>query len=140
SRLQDIAETEMNRQLAVIESGAYGTFAHPTYASAASDSAVSASGTQYLQAAVVFMDPRTGDIRALIGGRDYRDSQFNRALNANRQMASTFKPFVYAAAIAAGYPPSYQLSNQPLRMNVGGRTWSPDNDEDKYTDAMTMRQ
>ena len=140
SKLQSIAELEVNRQLAAIESGAYGTFAHPSYANATSESAVSANGTDYLQAAVVFMDPRTGDVRALIGGRDYRDSQFNRALNADRQMASTFKPFVFAAAVAAGYPPSYQLSNQPLRMNVGGRTWSPDNEDDKYTDTMTMRQ
>lgn len=140
SKLQSIAETELDRQIAVIESGAYGTFSHPTYANATSDSAVSASGTEYLQAAVVFMDPRTGDVRALIGGRDYRDSQFNRALNANRQMASTFKPFVFAAAVAAGYPPSYRLSNQPLRVNVGGRVWSPGNDDDKYNDMMTMRQ
>jgi len=140
AKLQSIAEAEVNRQLETIESGAYGTFGHPTYANATTDSAVSASGTEYLQAAVVFMDPRTGDIRALIGGRDYRDSQFNRALNANRQMASTFKPFVFAAAVAAGYPPSYQLSNQPLRVNVGGRVWSPDNDDDKYNDMMTMRQ
>jgi penicillin-binding protein 1A len=101
---------------------------------------VSVNGTDYLQAALVFMDPRTGDVRALIGGRDYHDSQFNRAFNANRQMASTFKPFVAAAAIAAGYPPSLRLSDQPLRMNVGGKMWSPENDDGKYHDIVTMRQ
>ena len=84
------------------------------------------------------MDPRTGDVRALIGGRDYHDSQFNRAFNANRQMASTFKPFVFAAAIAAGYPPSLRLSDQPLRLNVGGKVWSPENDDGKYHDNVTM--
>jgi len=86
------------------------------------------------------MDPRTGDVRALIGGRDYHDSQFNRAFNANRQMASTFKPFVFAAAIAAGYPPSLRLSDQPLRLTVGGKVWSPQNDDGKYHDIVTMRQ
>jgi penicillin-binding protein 1A len=101
---------------------------------------VSATGTEYLQAALVFMDPRTGDVRALIGGRDYHDSQFNRAFNANRQMASTFKPFVFAAAIAAGYPPSFRLSDQPLRMTIGGNVWSPENDEGRYHDVVTMRQ
>ena len=104
SKLQRIAEEELDRQLAAVESGAFGSFVHPAYAGATRDSLVSANGTDYLQAALVFMDPRTGDVRALIGGRDYHDSQFNRAFNANRQMASTFKPFVFAAAIAAGYP------------------------------------
>ena len=94
---------------------------HPAYAGATRDSLVSVNGTDYLQAALVFMDPRTGDVRALIGGRDYHDSQFNRAFNANRQMASTFKPFVFAAAIAAGYPSSLRLSDQPLRSSLVGR-------------------
>jgi len=85
------------------------------------------------------MDPRNGDVLALIGGRDYHDSQFNRALNADRQMASTFKPFVYAAAIAAGYPPSLQLSDQPIHLNVGGREWSPENEDGRYHDLLSMR-
>ena len=140
SRLQQIAEEEVSRQLAAVESGAFGSFAHPAYTGATRDSLVSANGTEYLQAALVFMDPRTGDVRALIGGRDYHDSQFNRAFNANRQMASTFKPFVYAAAVAAGYPPSLRLSDQPLRMTVGGKAWSPENDDGKYHDIVTMRQ
>ena len=140
SKLQQIAEEELDRQLAAVESGAFGSFVHPAYAGTTRDSLVSVNGTDYLQAALVFMDPRTGDVRALIGGRDYHDSQFNRAFNANRQMASTFKPFVFAAAIAAGYPPSLRLSDQPLRMNVGGKVWSPENDDGKYHDIVTMRQ
>lgn len=140
ARLQHIAEEELDRQLAAVEAGAFGSFAHPAYFGATRDSLVSANGTEYLQAALVFMDPRTGDVRALIGGRDYHDSQFNRAFNANRQMASTFKPFVFAAAIAAGYPPSLRVSDQPLRMVVGGRVWSPENDQGEYHDMVTMRQ
>ncbi len=140
SKLQRIAEEEVEHQLTAIESGAFGLFVYPAYAAAARDSLVSPNGTDYLQAALVFLDPRTGDVRALIGGRDYHDSQFNRAFNANRQMASTFKPFVFAAAIAAGYPPSLRLSDQPLRMTVGGKVWSPENDDGGYHDVVTMRQ
>jgi penicillin-binding protein 1A len=140
SKLQRIAEEELDRQLTAVESGAFGSSAHPAYAGTTRDSLVSVNGTDYLQAALVFMDPRTGDVRALIGGRDYHDSQFNRAFNANRQMASTFKPFVFAAAVAAGYPPSLRLSDQPLRMAVGGKVWSPENDDGKYHDIITMRQ
>ena len=140
SKLQRIAEEELDRQVAAVESGAFGSFVHPAYGGAARDSVVSESGTAYLQGALVFLDPRTGDVRALIGGRDYHDSQFNRALNANRPMASTFKPFVFAAAIAAGYPPSLRLSDQPLRMNVDGKMWSPENDRGIYHDRVTMCQ
>jgi len=140
AKLQQIAEEELDRQLAAIESGAFGAFVHPAFSGATRDSLVSDRGTDYLQGALVFIDPRTGDVQALIGGRDYHDSQFNRAFNANRQMASTFKPFVVAAAIAAGYPPSLRLSDQPLRMTVGGKVWSPENDDGKYHDVVTMRQ
>lgn len=140
AKLQHIAEEELERQLTAVESGAFGTFEHPAYAGPSRDSLVSPAGTDYLQGALVFMDARTGDVRALIGGRDYHDSQFNRAFNANRQIASTFKPFVFAAAIAAGYSPSFRLSDQPLRMMVGGKVWSPENDEGEYHDQITMRQ
>jgi penicillin-binding protein 1A len=140
SKLQRIAEEELDRQVVAVESGAFGSFAHPTYGGPMRDSVASENGSPYLQAALVFLDPRTGDVRALIGGRDYHDSQFNRALNANRPMASTFKPFVFAAAIAAGYPPSLWLSDQPLEMNVDGKMWAPENDRSMYHDRVTMRQ
>jgi penicillin-binding protein 1A len=139
-KLQRIAEEELERQLTAVESGTFGAFVHPAHAGPTRDSLVSVNGTDYLQGALVFMDPRTGDVRALIGGRDYQDSQFNRALNADRQMASTFKPFVFAAAIAAGYPPSLRLSDQPLRMTVGGKVWSPENDGGRYHEMVSMRQ
>ena len=140
SKLQRIAEEELDRQLVAVESGAFGSFVHPAYDGAARDSVVSENGTPYLQGALLFLDPRTGDVRALIGGRDYHDSQFNRAVNANRPMASTFKPFVFAAAIAAGYPVSLRLSDQPLQMKVDGAMWSPENDGSVYHDRVTMRQ
>ena len=138
---QRIADEELRKQLLAIESGAFGRFEHPLYADALADSTTAADGTSYLQAAVVFMDPRSGAVRALIGGRDYIDSQYNRALLAKRQPGSTFKPFVFAAAIAAGYPPSILLADQPLRMTLGGGgSWAPRNEDGIYAGTVTMRQ
>ena len=57
---------------------------------------------QYLQGALVALDPATGHVRAMVGGRDFDESHFNRAVQAKRQPGSAFKPFVYAAALEAG--------------------------------------
>ncbi len=139
--LQTAVEEELANQLLAIESGAYGRFAHPTYAAAKRTGAVDQGGTTYLQAAAVFMDAQSGDIRALVGGRDHADSQFNRATQAMRQPGSAFKPFVYAAAVAAGYPPSYRLTDQPLRLALGGgRVWEPQNYDRAYGGEVTMRE
>ena len=68
----------------------------------------------YLQGAFIAMDPRTGAVRALVGGRDFDDSKFDRAMQAVRQPGSTFKPIVYADAIQNGRPLSYMLDDSPL--------------------------
>ena len=52
------------------------------------------------------MDPRTGEVRAMVGGRDFEQSNFNRATQAKRQPGSAFKPFVYAAALEPGFTPA----------------------------------
>jgi penicillin-binding protein 1A len=138
---QRIAEEELRKQMTAIESGAYGTFRHTSYAYAMRDTTETPEGTPYLQAAVVFMDPQTGDVRALIGGRDYLDSQFNRATQAQRQVGSAFKPFVYTAAVAAGYPPTYRLIDQPIRLAMDRRRyWEPKNYDGRYLGGVTMRQ
>ena len=67
-------------------------------------------GNRNLQAALVAVDPSTGDILAMVGGRDFRQSQFNRAWRSKRQPGSAFKPFLYAAALAHGYSPVSVLS------------------------------
>jgi penicillin-binding protein 1A len=140
-KMQRIADEELRRQILAIESGRYGRFQHPTYDHVLEDTLTGADGTSYLQAAVVFMDPKTGDVRALIGGRDYIDSQFNRALRAKRQPGSTFKPIVFAAAVADGYLPSTQIVDQPMRLALGGgRKWSPRNEDGIYAGTVTMRQ
>ncbi len=99
-----------------------------------------------LQAALVALDPATGHIRALVGGRDYQASQFNRASLARRQPGSAFKPFVYAAALAApggggrGFTAATFLDDSPLTLTVGAETWSPRNYEDRYLGAVTVRE
>jgi penicillin-binding protein 1A len=92
----------------------------------------------YLQAALFALDPATGYVRALVGGRDFSESRFNRALQAKRQSGSAFKPFVYAAALEAGYTPASLISslNDPILASEG--EWLPE-DEHSDADAMTMR-
>ena len=74
--------------------------------------------TPYLQGLVVTLEAKTGYIRAMVGGRDFDDSKFNRATQALRQPGSTFKPIVYSAAIEAGYPLSHVMVDDPLSVEI----------------------
>ena len=91
-----------------------------------------------LQAALVALDPATGEVRAMVGGRDYEQSRFNRAMQAKRQPGSAFKPFVYAAAVERGYSPATLITNlnDPV-LTIEGE-WVPE-DEHVTSDSMTMR-
>ncbi|MDE2166192.1 MAG: penicillin-binding protein 1A [Alphaproteobacteria bacterium] len=85
------------------------------------------------QGALVAMSP-DGAIRAMVGGSDYNDSQFNRATQALRQPGSSFKPFVYLAALEHGIKPSDQFNDAPLRIG----DWEPHNFENKYRGDVTV--
>ena len=93
---------------------------------------------QMLQAALIAMDPHTGQVRAMVGGRDFAQSTFNRATQAHRQPGSAFKPFVYAAALERGFSPATLITDldQPIMTLQGA--WVP---EDEHSDGspMTMR-
>jgi len=93
---------------------------------------------EYLQGALVAMDPTTGHVRALVGGRNFDESRFNRAVQAKRQAGSAFKPFVYATALEAGYSPATLITNlnDPIATPQGG--WVPE-DEHSDADSMTLR-
>jgi penicillin-binding protein 2D len=93
-----------------------------------------------VQGAMVAIDPRNGDIRALTGGRVYERGNFNRALLAHRQPGSAFKPFVYAAAMAAGYTPSSEVDDDPIDVIQGRNVWSPSNYNDDYSGRITFRR
>jgi membrane carboxypeptidase/penicillin-binding protein len=88
----------------------------------------------------VALDPRTGDVLALTGGKDFSASQFNRATQAARQPGSAFKPFVYAAALKMGLTPATVLRDKPKIYVDKGRGWSPGNYDGVYYGTATMRQ
>ncbi len=91
-----------------------------------------------LQAALVALDPKTGEVRAMVGGRRFEDSKFNRATQARRQPGSAFKPFVYAAALERGHTPATLITglSEPVMTLQGA--WVPE-DEHLESDAITMR-
>lgn len=97
-------------------------------------------GAGELEGAVVALDPRTGEIRALVGGRRSVRRGFNRALGARRQPGSAFKPFVYAAALSAGYSPATILDDSPVEIEDGGRIWRPENFGGEYGGPLTLRR
>ena len=92
-----------------------------------------------LQAALVAIDPRTGDILAMVGGRDFRQSQFNRASRSRRQPGSAFKPLLYAAALEHGFSPVSVLSDLGHILPQGPDEWSPRNAEADAPDQLTLR-
>lgn len=93
-----------------------------------------------LQAALVSIEPGTGAIRAYIGGREYRESQFDRVTQARRQAGSAFKPVVYAAAFEdQRASPSTMLEDAPLTVALAGQTWSPENSDDRFRGWVSAR-
>lgn len=92
----------------------------------------------YLQGALVSADPATGHVLAMVGGRDFTESRFNRATQAKRQSGSAFKPFVFAAALEAGYSPATVINrlNDPIQTLQG--EWVPE-DEHSSASSMTLR-
>ena len=98
-----------------------------------------------LQAALIALDPATGEIRAFVGGRDYQVSQFDRVTLARRQPGSAFKPFVYLAAIrprdgALPFTAATMVEDAPITVNVDGKPWSPRNYEDRYEGRVSVRR
>jgi penicillin-binding protein 1B len=93
------------------------------------------------QGAMVALDPHTGQVLAMVGGRNYAESQLNRATDAKRQPGSVFKPFVYAAALEAGISPLSTFSDTPQTFQYGNATYSPANYGKAYSmHDVTMRE
>jgi penicillin-binding protein 1A len=94
-----------------------------------------------VEGALVALDPRTGAIRGMVGGYDFKRSEFNRAVSARRQPGSAFKPFIYAAAIDKGWTPSSILVDSPVMYDdsVLQRVWKPTNYEDRFYGPISMR-
>ncbi|HID71061.1 MAG TPA: hypothetical protein EYP35_11590 [Desulfobacterales bacterium] len=101
------------------------------------------SGT--LQGAVVILDPENGAVRALVGGRNYLKSPFNRAVNAKRQIGSLVKPFVYLAALGGAgvhgiINQATMIEDMPLTVDLGGSIWKPKNYDKRYRGPITARK
>ena len=143
--MQSAAERALEGQLKAIEGGKYGKYPHATYeqytAGRAGGEPSGGANTPYLQGAFVAMEPRTGAVRALVGGRDFDDSKFNRATQALRQPGSTFKPIVYADAIRNGRPPSFIVDDSPISLpQDNGSLWTPQNYDGQFQGTMPMRR
>ncbi len=88
------------------------------------------------------IDPRTGAIRALVGGFDFDKNKFNHVTQAWRQPGSAFKPFIYSAALEKGFTPATVINDAPLFFSAGAtgaQPWEPKNYDGKYDGPMTMR-
>jgi penicillin-binding protein 1A len=96
--------------------------------------------TPYLQGILVSVDLDTGGIVAMVGGRSFQESKFNRVTQSLRQPGSVFKPFVYTAAVRNGFPVSYVVDDRPLSMPMGnGETWTPENFDRRFRGPVTLR-
>ena len=145
--IQQAAERALEARLEAIESGADGKFAHETYRQfmdSRSDNGEdnNRTTTPYLQGLAVTLEAKTGYIRAMVGGRDFEDSKFNRATQALRQPGSTFKPIVYSAAVEAGYPLSHVMVDDPLSVELDPAEppWAPQNYDLEFDGPMTLRR
>lgn len=115
TQLQNLAEQSVSRQLAALDK-------------------VYAKKGLKMQATLVAIDPRNGHILAMVGGRDYNDTQFNRATDARRQPGSTFKPFVYAAALERGMTPVSLYNDAPTEFQFyNQKNYKPANYGDSYS-------
>ena len=143
--MQSAAERALENQLRAIEGGKYGKFPHRTYeqlaARAANGDETASPNSPYLQGAFLAMDPRDGSVRALVGGRQFDDSKFNRMTQALRQPGSTFKPIVYSAAIENGRTPATIIDDSPITLEqVGSETWTPQNYDGKFEGPIPLRR
>jgi penicillin-binding protein 1A len=96
-----------------------------------------------VEAALVALDPENGAIRALVGGFDFNQNKYNHVTQASRQPGSSFKPFIYSAALEKGYTPASIMEDAPLNFSAnetGNKAWSPQNYENTFEGAMSLRK
>lgn len=113
-------------QIEKIEGGAYGKYKWPKPDTSSNLTPATGAGSPYLQGMIVALDVHTGEVRALVGGRDFTHSHYNRATQAKRQPGSSFKPFVYAAAIQQGLTLNSRIETTPVSEGTGAAEWRPD--------------
>ena len=136
--LQNAATSALLEETASVES--QPGYSHPKYVRGAAGQS-SHTTTNYLQGMVVALDPTSGDVRALVGGRDYADSHFDRAVDGMRQPGSSFKPIVYAAAIADSITPNAMFADTALSITLPNKTvYKPENADNQYMGTISLRE
>jgi len=139
--LQEVAEQALENHLKEIERQTRKKITKASYDTSSTKGEGRLSASPYLQGAVVGIEPATGFVRVLVGGRDFDDSNFNRATQAYRQAGSAFKPFTFAAAMDAGYTASDLLLDAPLVMELPtGKEWVPGNFDNEFRGPVTLRE
>ncbi len=137
--IQKYMEQSVKNQVGAIQNRVLSQNVFRTAKKNMSDSAFAEFST--MQIAFVAVNPKNGHILAMIGGRDFSKSKFNRVTQMKRQPGSAFKPFLYTAAIDNGYTPADQFLNQPtVEINPDGTRWTPKNFEDNVGGLMTIRE
>ena len=104
-----------------------------------SDSHVSLEQESGVQGALLALDNSTGDIKAMVGGRDFEESKFNRATQAERQVGSSFKPYIYTAAIDQGLTPDDTVLDAPISFSTPSGPYTPHNYDGKFEGVITFR-
>jgi penicillin-binding protein 1A len=139
--LQVLADKALERNIVQLEKDMKLKKTRTTYlASIEAGTTPSGGRTPYIQGAVVGIDPRSGAVRALTGGRDWNESNFNRAVQALRQPGSSFKPFVYAAALDNGFKPTDIVVDEPVTFpGADGKPYEPQNYDRKFRGPITLR-
>jgi len=138
--IQHAAEEALERRLTALEQRNQYKKTRAVLAKAGGAPARDKNQTEYLQGAIVSIEPSSGQILALVGGRDFNDSNFNRAVQAARQPGSAFKPFIYTAAIDNGFSPTDIILDTPVTFRAGnGQDWSPQNYDKKFRGPVTLR-
>jgi penicillin-binding protein 1A len=138
--LQEVAERALEKQLVQLEADLRPRATRANWTVPASDAVRAVQRTAYLQGAVVALDPRNGSVRALVGGRDWNHSNFNRATQARRQPGSAFKPFIYTAAIDNGFHPTDVIVDEPVSFPAGnGELYQPQNYDRTFRGPVSLR-
>jgi penicillin-binding protein 1A len=138
---KDIGWTKASSLDALIKRGDVVQVKVASYDEAAKEAQVSLDQKPLRNGAMVVIEPQTGQVKALVGGYAFRDSQFNRAVQAPRQTGSSIKPFLYTAALEHGFTPASVIADEPVTFidRWQGEPWSPKNYDRRYKGAVTVR-
>ena len=138
---KDIGWTKASRLDALLKRGDVIQVKVASYDEAAKEAKVSLDQKPLRNGGFVVIEPQTGQVKALVGGYSFRDSQFNRAVQAPRQTGSSIKPFLYTAALEHGFTPASLIADEPVTFidRWDGEPWSPKNYDRKYKGAVTVR-